>query len=355
MGKFVRVLVFEVEEAKDKNAETPGGKFRKDTPWLVDAFRRKGVESEVLFITSKDTADSLKATYANTAFLGRVNPMDYPSISLNHYLGILNGLKKEGLLLGPDPQHMDLLGAKSILYDLRESSMGVPNVLWHKLDDMKNNAAKEIDVILPPNGPPRVLKMMRGSTGLGVWKLENSGTEGKILMTDAYDQTTEELPRAEIIPKFLSLCKEDAISMPFLPLIKDGEFRFLMSKHRVVAVVHKKPVDESAFTATLRSGAVYTTYEPDDAANKPMVDAIVRWSEELKTLMKMEDVPYWWSVDCIEAEAADGHTVPSVNAGRRLVLSEINCSCLGLVADTSAEAAQKGLRFADMIADIVLS
>ena len=99
----------------------------------------------------------LQATYANTAFLGRVNPMDYPSISLNHYLGILNGLKKEGLLLGPDPQHMDLLGAKSILYDLRESSMGTHGVLWHKLDDMKNNSAKEIDVIIPPNGPPRLI------------------------------------------------------------------------------------------------------------------------------------------------------------------------------------------------------
>jgi len=124
---------------------------------------------------------------------------------------------------------------------------------------------------------------------------------------------------------------------------------------QVVAVVHKRPNDATAFTATLRSGAIYTTYEPDDVTNKPMVDAIVRWSEELKAMMKMDEVPYWWSVDCIEAETTDGHIVPSVNAGRKLVLSEINCSCLGLVADTSAEAAQKGLRFADMIADIVLA
>lgn len=354
MGKFARVLVFEVEEAKDKNAETPGGKYRKDTPWLVDAFRKKGVESDVLFITSKDTAESLKATYANTAFLGRVNPMDYPSISLDHYLGILSSLKADGLLLGPDPEHMSLLGAKSILYDLRDSSMGVHGVLWHKLDDMKDKGDVEIDRILPPGGPARVLKMMRGSTGLGVWKLENAA-EGRILMTDAYTQTTEEIARAEVIPRFLSLCKEDAISMPFLPMIKDGEFRFLMSKHKVVAIVHKKPIDESAFTATLRSGAVYTTYDPDVAENKPMVDAIVRWTNELKQTMKMDDVPYWWSVDCIEADLQDGTIVPSVNPGRRLVLSEINCSCLGLVADTSAEAAQKGMRFAEMIADIVLS
>lgn len=81
--------------------------------------------------------------------------MDYPSISLDHYLGILNDLKADGLLLGPDPQHMNLLGAKSILYDLRESCMGCKGVLWHKLDDMKNSASKEIDRILPPNGPSR--------------------------------------------------------------------------------------------------------------------------------------------------------------------------------------------------------
>jgi hypothetical protein len=366
MPKFAKVLVFEVEEAKDKNAETPGGKYRKDTPWLVEAFKKKGVQSDILFITAKDTAESLKAANPNTAFLGRVNPMDYPSISLDHYLGILNGLKKDGLLLGPDPHHMDVLGAKSILYDLRASSMGCEGVLWHKLDDMKNKAEAEFDRILPKGGPCRVLKMMRGSTGLGVWKLENT-PEGKVLMTDAYTQTTEEIARAEVIPRFLSLCKEDAISMPYLPLIKDGEFRFLMSKHKVLAVVHKRPVDASAFTATLRSGAVYTTYDPEAAANKPMVDAVVNWTHELQSTMKLDDVPYWWSVDCIDCELTGDKAIPvettagsqqfvqSVSAGKRLVLSEINCSCLGLVADTSAEAAQKGMKFAEMIADVCLA
>ena len=40
MGKFEQVLVLEVESAKDKNAETPGGKYRRDTPWLVEAFKK---------------------------------------------------------------------------------------------------------------------------------------------------------------------------------------------------------------------------------------------------------------------------------------------------------------------------
>ena len=50
--------------------------------------------------------------------------------------------------------------------------------------------------LLSLNGDCRVLKMMRGSTGLGVWKLENAAN-GRVLMTDAYNQTTEELPRRD--------------------------------------------------------------------------------------------------------------------------------------------------------------
>ena len=223
MGKFKRVLVLEVEIAKDKNPETEGGKYRRDTPWLVEAFKKKGVESEILFITNKDTAATLKAKYPDTAFLGRVNPMDYPTISLNEYVKMLKDFKKDGLLLGPDAEHMDRLGSKMILYELKDSGMGVSNTLLHAYDDLKKNQG-EIDRIIPKDGPPRVLKMMRGSTGLGVWKLENKGD--KILMTDAYTQTTEEIARQDVIPKFLALCQEDAISMPFLPLIKDGEFRF---------------------------------------------------------------------------------------------------------------------------------
>lgn len=121
-------------------------------------------------------------------------------------------------------------------------------------------------------------------------------------------------------------------------------------------MVHKKPVDESAFTATLRSGAVYTTLDLNK--QKALVDAVVAWTYELLKTCNLDDVPYWWSVDCIEEnvgpEGLKPGQIPSSNPGRRLVLSEINCSCLGLVADTSAEAKAKGLKFADLIASIVL-
>lgn len=353
MGKFDQVIVLEVEIAKDKNPETPGGKYRRDTPWLVEAFKKKGVKSSIRFITNKDSADSLVKEYGDsTAFLGRVNPMSYETITIDEYIGILNELTKKGKLFGPIPDHMDRLGSKKLLFDLRDSVMGLEGIIFHTLEDMTKADSTEIDRILPADGGSRVLKMLRGSTGLGVWKLANK--DGKILMTDAFTQQDTLVPRNEVIPSFLKICKEAAISMPFLPLIKDGEFRYLMSKHKVLEIVHKKPVDENAFTATLRSGAIYTILDLNE--HKSMVETIENWSKELKGIMKMDDVPYWWSVDCIEKEAptmAPGQ-IPSTNAGRRLVLSEVNCSCLGLVADTSEEAKLKGMRFADMIADICL-
>jgi len=350
MGKFKRVLVLEVAEAKDKNPETEGGKYRRDTPWLVEAFRKKGVESDILFITNADTAESLVAKYPETGFLGRVNPMDYKCITLNQYVAMLEGLEKAGVLLGPIASHMDRLGSKMILYELKDTGMGVEGVLLHKYADMSDPSKNEVDRILPAGGPPRVLKMMRGSTGLGVWKLENKDAN-TIIMTDAYDQSSKELPRGDVLKAFLSLCQEDAISMPFLPLIKDGEFRFLLSKGKVLEIVHKKPVDETAFTATLRSGAVYNILNLEE--HKAMVDRVEAWSIDIKS--KLNDLPYWWSVDCIEMDGVSGNQIPSSNPGKRLVLSEINCSCLGLVADTSPEAKIKGMRFADMIADICLA
>lgn len=351
MPKFEQVIVLEVEMAKDKNPETEGGKYRRDTPWLVESFKKKGVKSFILFITNKDTADTLAKKYPNTAFLGRVNPMDYQCMSLNEYIKMLEELNKKGLLLGPIPDHMDRLGSKFILYELKETTMGVTGVELHHLKDMKANTG-EMERILPKGGPPRVLKMMRGSTGLGVWKLENL-PDGKVALTDAYDQTTVNMARDQVMPKFLSVCAEDAISMPFLPMIKDGEFRFLLSKDKVLEVVHKRPVDESAFTATLRSGAIYTILNLEE--HKKVVTAVVNWSQDLKKTLKLDDLPYWWSVDCIEmASKGVAGEIPSSNAGRCLVLSEINCSCLGLVADTSAEAKVKGMRFGDMIADICL-
>ena len=126
---------------------------------------------------------------------------------------------------------------------------------------------------------------------------------------------------------------------------------------QVVQVVNKRPANETIFTATIRAGAIYTSYEPEESVVQPMVVAIERWLDELKTMKHTSDFPHWWSIDCIEIESnpADCPRVPSINPGRRLVLSEINCSNLGMEADRSSDTIQKGMRFAEMVVGNMLA
>ena len=43
-------------------------------------------------------------------------------------------------------------------------------------------------------------------------------------VSDAYSQTTKDIGRKDVLVEFCKLSNEDAISMPFLPLISAGEF-----------------------------------------------------------------------------------------------------------------------------------
>lgn len=370
--KFARVLVLEVEAAKDKHRKTPGGKYRRDTPWLVRAFQAKGLESDAIFITKNDTAASLVRRSPDTGFLGRVIPMDYPEISWKQYVELLTGLKDAGCLIGPDVDHMDLLGSKMILYRLKNTALGMGDgIKLHEYKDLEMRESEIDEIISPGSGQSRVLKMMRrqrSSNGLGVWKLDNApiGSESELIVTDAYTRTSEKTPRKDVVPRFVKLCsqeeeEEDAVSMPFLPLVKDNEFRFLVARDKVLEIVHKRTVGESAFTSdALRYGAVYTTLSLID--NIELVKEICRWSHDVKRDLGLVELPYWWSVDCVEEEIAAGEPekvgrtiIKSFNPARRLVLMEINCSCVDLVADSSAEAEERGLMVAEMIAKIVLN
>jgi len=81
------------------------------------------------------------------------------TVSFEHYLGILRDLRADGLLLDPDMHLMELIGTKSILFDLRDSALGISGILYHKLADMKDRPDAEFDRALPPNGSPRYLHL----------------------------------------------------------------------------------------------------------------------------------------------------------------------------------------------------
>ena len=74
------------------------------------------------------------------------------------------------------------------------------------------------------------------------------------------------------IADFMQFCEQyvegedgQLIDQPFLPRISEGEVRVNMIYDTPTEVVHKKPAP-GGISATLASGAQYTTYSPSDPA-----------------------------------------------------------------------------------------
>jgi len=223
---------------------------------------------------------------------------------------------------------------------------------------------------------PRVMKQNRGSQGEGIWIIklkdesaycENFGDRIADLDTiitcqEANDNHTEEHTVAEFIEfcingrtktsgqwtstgigKYLEGGIEAGamlVDQRFLPRIVEGEVRCLMIGPNLVELIHKKP-KAGGVSATLQSGAVYTTYAPDAPEFATLVD---NFQQDLPSIMKafdMEDqpLPLIWTADYIFGdEDSDGRDT--------FYVGEFNCSCVGItkqlqlahvVAETAVE------------------
>ncbi len=64
------------------------------------------------------------------------------------------------------------------------------------------------------------------------------------------------------------------VDQAFLPRIVEGEVRVLFVGSRPVEIVHKKPRPGS-LSATLKSGACYTRYTPDDSKYRSFIKTFV--------------------------------------------------------------------------------
>jgi hypothetical protein len=111
------------------------------------------------------------------------------------------------------------------------------------------------------------------------------------------------------------------IDMPYLPRISEGELRLLLIANKPIAVIHKKPTNSvDAFSATMFSGAKYTVFQTETFPN------LIRLFEDNVHLIlknaKLKEYPILWTADFI----LDFDEIQN----EKYVLSEINCSCVGI-------------------------
>lgn len=323
-----RAFVIEYPQGTDKGFDG----YRPDTKPILRAIKEeKGMETEVVFYRP-DRKDELENYLKDNAeiVISRINPGNLKEV--DDYFQFLKRVGEAGVAVHTHPDVMINLDFKDILAKLKDTVLGEQTThFYHDVEDFKAGFPGELE-----REGTRVLKINYGSTGEGVY-LVTLNDDGTVKSTEAVnnDKTSFDSLDAfmsDFVTKFEDedegavyfKGKKGFVSCKYLKRIAEGEIRVLLVKGDVIAVVHKVP-QEGEFSATLFSGAQYKYESP----NEPKWAEVVQISKDgLKEIEKYCDdkpFPLLWTLDFILDYDADGNDV--------YVLSEINCSCVGITTE----------------------
>ena len=340
MQKEPYIIVIEYPKGSDKGPD----QFRPDTKPIIRAVKKHAqCDGEVVFYTHKRRKKLkeylLKVTEGKEGIIiSRINPGNLKRVEA--YFQFLNSLGENGMQVHTHPDVMINLDFKDILYKLRKTPFCDSNTQFYR-------TYEEFEDIFPmelKRDKIRVLKVNYGSTGEGVY-LVNLKEDGSIVSTEAvnnlkyyYDDmddflaTFEEKFDDDIDEEEMTYFKDKSgfVDCRFLPRISEGEIRIVIVNDKPVSVVHKKP-QEGEFSATLFSGAKYDYDRADNPKWKDVIKLTTNAFEDIKPYLQGKNFPLLWTMDYILDYDENGHD--------RYILSEINCSCVGIT--TQLELAEE--------------
>jgi galactitol-specific phosphotransferase system IIB component len=336
---------------------------RRDSIPIANALAKAGSHSAIFQFLEENDGTDIDAVKSNDALyrflqqvangvVVRVNPGTLSAQTQMKIDQILRDLScNENFVVMSHPDVVTSLGAKDALVRIRHLKSGLEDTeVYYEPESFKMGFRKSIAF------QPRVIKQNRGSQGEGIWicKLKDESAycsfygesivdlDTELVLMEANDNHVEH----HTVEEFLEWCingrSESAgewqstgkgkyfdggmeanamlVDQRFLPRIVEGEVRCLMVGSELIELVHKKPA-ENGLSATLQSGAVYTTYSPDD----PKFSALVsNFKEDIPILMDAfgfsnQPLPLIWTADYIMGETDNDFHV-----------GEFNCSCVGL-------------------------
>ena len=337
------IMIIEYAKGSDKGFDG----FRADTKPILRALKKLGVDGEVVFYTHKKREALFDYIKKNaTSVISRINPGNLKEIDA--YFQFLKSLSDKGIEVHTHPDVMINLDFKDILEKLKNSLVGDKGThFYHTYKEFKN----EFPAILEKYRV-RVLKTNYGSTGEGVYLLSLRDDDG-IICTEAVDNVKyfydnmddfiksfkEKFTHDDSNEKYFK-GKSGFVGCRYLPRIIEGEIRVLLIKEKIVSIVHKKPKN-GQFSATLFSGAQYDYHSPKNSKFSELVKLTDKALKDIENHINGYDYPLLWTMDYILDYDKKGKD--------RFVLSEINCSCVGIttqleLADEVAKAlVEKGM------------
>lgn len=323
-----KAFIIEYHGGSDKGFDG----FRPDTKPILDAIEEVlNIKTEVVFyVPSKK--EELKKYLQNSAsyVISRINPGNLKEV--DGYFCFLKELGDFGIEVFTHPDVMINLDFKDILAKLKDTPLGEQSThFYHTFEDFTQD--------FPPvlrEETVRVLKTNYGSTGEGVYLVHfnedqtvdciEAVNNKKIAFSSIYDFLKFFEDKFEDNDKNLVYFKGKTgfVSCKYLSRINEGEIRILLVKDRVVAVVNKVP-KEGEFSATLFSGAKYEYEKPTLEKWRKIVEFTLDGLDFIEPYCKGKSFPLLWTMDYIldyDDKMKDIY-----------VLSEINCSCVGITTD----------------------
>jgi len=340
-----KVVFFEVEGGTDKGKDG----HRRDTIPFCNSLIEKGVHAEWAWYKDADH-DALFERYKDfDGFVPRINPAtdgQYEGVTNAQAKVFLDRLAKKSLAM-PHLDVMQKMGAKDALVKINDLSVGLEDTYaYYNVQSWHDNFMKVMDL-----GHTRVIKQNRGSQGEGIWivKFDDPNTtkctkDTVLHLMEAYDNHVEKMTAGE----FMKFCEQyivgengQLIDQRFCPRIIEGEVRVLFFYKTPIEVVHKVPA-EGGLSATLSSGAKYTSYRVDHPKFKNLLDDFI--GEDLPKIMPrlgMENtpLPLIWTGDFILGDKDN-------KGNDTYVIGEFNCSCVGVT---------KQLHLTPQVADAIIT
>jgi len=325
-----RNTIFIIEYAKGSDKGFDG--FRPDTKAILNEIEKETkFKTEIVFFRPNKKYQLLEYLKKNAhSVISRINPGNLKQV--DEYFQFLKALGDNGVEIHTHPDVMINLDFKDILAKLKGTRLGDDeSYFYHKFSDFASKFPDD----LKRHGI-RVLKTNYGSTGEGVY-LVRLQDDGSIVSTEAVNNEKYYYDDIhEFISKFEKNFEDDTeyaeyfqgktgfVGCRYLERIVEGEIRVLLVNDKPISVVHKKP-QEGEFSATLFSGAKYKYESPKEEKWKEVINLTNKGLKDLKPFLKGQNYPLLWTMDYILDYKKDGSD--------KYVLSEINCSCVGITTE----------------------
>jgi len=204
---------------------------------LFEAFAAAGVDAQPA-VWRDDFADEVRDQLRTVQLvLAWCNPIE-DGRRRDRLDALLREVADEGVIVSAHPDAIQRLGTKDVLFETRDLPFGGSDV--HRIDSLAQ-LASELPQRLRQGA--RVLKQHRGHSGIGVWRVEQSG-EGRLTVQHAQrgslpqqmDMTTLQ---STLAPYFEPAAGGHMLDQAWQPRLTEGMVRAYLVEDRVAGFGHQ--------------------------------------------------------------------------------------------------------------------